>query len=97
MNKIKFTYDKFKTVKFGFSISSLFSQVLCKLFTFLIITTVKEIYNIYLSADRHTHAHTHKHTHTHTLSFNNIDLEYFGIHLCTKYGSITSSYDNFST
>ena len=31
------------------------------------ITTDKEIYNIYLSADRHTH------THRHTLSFNNID------------------------
>ena len=47
MNIIKFTYDKFKTVKFGFSIFYLFSEVLRKLFTFLIITTDKEIYNIY--------------------------------------------------
>ena len=41
MNNIKFTYVKLESVKIGFSILYLFSQVLRKLFTLLIITTDK--------------------------------------------------------
>ena len=39
----KFTYDKFRTAKFGFSIFDMFSKVLSKLFTFLMNTAHKEI------------------------------------------------------
>ena len=38
MNNNKFTYDKFETVKFGFSIFDMFSSVLLKLFPSLINT-----------------------------------------------------------
>ena len=43
MNNIKFTYDKLESVKFGFNIFGVFSQVLSNLFTFLINTTNQEI------------------------------------------------------
>ena len=43
INNNKFTYDKFKSAKFGFSITISFSEVLLKLFTFLINTADKEI------------------------------------------------------
>ena len=39
INKIKFTYEKLETVKFGFSILDMFNQVLLNLFTFLINAT----------------------------------------------------------
>ena len=39
----KFTYDKSKSVKFGFSIFDSFSQVLLDMFTFLINIIYKEI------------------------------------------------------
>ena len=42
INDNKFTYDKFKSAKFGFSILDM-------LFTFLISTADKEIYNIFNS------------------------------------------------
>ena len=63
-----------------------FSQVLLKLFTFLINTADKEIYNIfnsflfpyYFNTDRtnkqtNKHTHTHTHTNKHKSSFNNKD------------------------
>ena len=58
MNKIKFTYDKFKTVKFGFSIFDIFSQVLSNLFTFLINTTNQEIKNIWECLRRIQHSNS---------------------------------------
>ena len=49
INNNKFTYDKYKTAKFGFSVFDVFSQVSLKLFTFLINTTDIEIDNMYKS------------------------------------------------
>ena len=43
MNNIKFTYDKLESIKFGFSIIDIFSQVLLNLFTFLVNTTNKKV------------------------------------------------------
>ena len=39
MNKIKFTYEKLESVKFGFSLFDMFGQVLLNLFTLLKNTT----------------------------------------------------------
>ena len=58
-----------------------FSQVILKLFTFLINTADKEIYNIfnsflfpyYFNTNR-TNKQTNKHTHKHKSSFNNKDI-----------------------
>ena len=63
INNNKFTYDKFKTAKFGFSIFDMFGQVLLKLFTFLINTADKVIYNIVFLFPYDTNR-TNKHTHT---------------------------------
>ena len=60
------------------SVSICFSQVSIKLFTFLINTADKEIYNIfnsflfpyYFNTNR-TNKQTHKHTNKHKSSFNN--------------------------
>ena len=46
VNRIKCTYDKLETVKLGFSILDMFSQVLSNVFTFFINTTNQEIQNI---------------------------------------------------
>ena len=47
INNNKFTYDKFKTVKFGFSILNMFYLSFIKIVYFLVNTADKEIYNIY--------------------------------------------------
>ena len=47
INNNIFTYDKFNSAKFRFSMMDIFSDVLFKLFTFLISATDKDICNIY--------------------------------------------------
>ena len=70
------TNSKVRYSDSAYSIS--FSQVLLKLFTFLISTADKEICNIYNSflfsyylntnqTNKQTNKHTHKHTHRHNL------------------------------
>ena len=83
INNNKFTYDKFKSAKFGLSIFDMFSHVLLKLFTFLINTADIEIYNIFDSflfpqyfntnlTNKHTNKHKSKisfvHSRSHFLS-----------------------------
>ena len=48
INKNKLTYDKFKRGKFGFSILDILYSSFTKLFTSLINTADKEIYNIFI-------------------------------------------------
>ena len=45
MNDIEFTYDILESIKFGFSMFDIFSQVLLNLFTFFIHTTNQEVYD----------------------------------------------------
>ena len=59
MNNIKFTCDKLESVKFGFNIFHMFSQVLLNLFTFLINTTNQEVYKI---LDKQTNKQTDRQT-----------------------------------
>ena len=71
INYIKFTYVKFNTAKFRFIYSICFFQVWLKLFTLLINTADKEIYNMYqyfsipLILYYWINKHTHKQTNTH--------------------------------
>ena len=83
MNKIKFTYDKLESIKFGFNIFDMFSQVLLNLFTFLINTTdidtqhlsIDFLISYYFIQNGQTNTQTDRQTHTQQQSrFNNIDL-----------------------
>ena len=62
INRFKFTYDKLKTEKFGFSISDIFNQVLLKWFTFLKNTSVVFLFPYYYNTNL-----TNKHP---TIEFN---------------------------
>ena len=70
INNNKFTYDKFKSAKFGFSIVDMVYSSFIKIVTFLINTD--EIYNIfdsflfpyYFNTNRTKKQRTNKHTHT---------------------------------
>ena len=72
INNNKFTYNKFKSAIFGFSILDM-------LFAFLISTADKEMYNIFYSPNnsiqtgQQANKHTNTHTNKHKSSFNNKD------------------------
>ena len=78
MNNIKFTYDKLESVKFGFSIFHLFSQVFkfspqIKRYT----TFINRFSNPLLFYTNRTNKQTNKQTNTHTQQsrFNNKDCK----------------------